>query len=319
MSIVIPVFNEKAVLSEFLQRLTAVAHSSKRHEFEFVFVDDGSTDGSDLLLADLQKRDSRLVVCRLSRNFGHQAALTAGMDIAKGDCVVTIDCDLQDPPEVIPEMLSKWEGGADVVYGRRTSRETDSFLKRGTATVYYRVLDRLTDEPIPRDVADFRLLSRRIVDVLSSLRESNPYLRGLVAWLGYQQSFVDYERDERFAGESKYTWRKMFRLATSGITSFTVEPLRLSYRFGLLISTLTLGYAFVMAILKLINPDHVVSGYVSLAVISLFLGGIQLFAIGLIGLYIGDTNQNVKHRPRYLIDYIHSGRAVDPLEGSVDQ
>lgn len=299
-SVVIPVFNEEQNLPKLHARLSKVlAQVSTDHEL--LFVNDGSTDRSLEVLRNLADASDNVRYLDLSRNFGHQLAATAGLDHADGDRIVIIDADLQDPPELIPEMLSKMDEGYDVVYARRKERKGEGLLKKGTAKLFYRLLDRITTVPIPLDTGDFRIISKRVQDVLRHMPEREKFLRGQIAWMGFRQTFVDYDRDGRHAGTSGYSWSKMLRFALDGITSFSDFPLKLATISGFVvsfISFLLMLYAlYSRFILKVYEP-----GWTSLMLSILFIGGIQLIAVGIIGEYIGRISNNVKQRPLYLIN-----------------
>jgi len=299
-SIVAPVFNEHAVLPAFAERLDAV-RAGLGEQTEVVYVDDGSTDASIELLRSLVERDPSVRVMSLSRNFGHQAAISAGLDAARGDGVVVIDADLQDPPEVITEMVARWREGNKVVYGVRNRREGERATKTLTARWFYRLLGRMSDTPVALDSGDFRLLDRQVVDALSTMREENRYLRGMVSWVGFRQCAVAYDREPRAAGATKFTWRRMFSFAVDGITSFSDRPLRLAIQLGALVTTSAFLYGLWVVIGKLVNPDRAVPGYTSLLVAVLFLGGVQLLSIGILGTYVGRTYRETKRRPLYVV------------------
>lgn len=306
-SIVIPVFNEEGNLATMHQRLTAVMRQMEVEEYEFLFVNDGSKDRSLSLLRALAAADEHVGFIDLSRNFGHQVAVTAGLEHAKGDCVVIIDCDLQDPPELIPELIAQMEQGYDVVYAKRRTRQGDSAMKRFTASLFYRLMSRMTNVNIPLDTGDFRVVSRRVVEVLRHMPEREKFLRGQIAWIGFGQASVEYDRDERLAGDTGYTYRKMIGLALDGITSFSDVPLKVASISGFLVSFIS----FVLMIYalwsrfvwKVYEP-----GWTSLMLSVLFIGGIQLIAIGIIGEYIGRIGNNVRQRPLYVIrEQSHKG------------
>ena len=301
-SIVIPVFNEELVLSAFMQRIQSVIEScSDNIEFELIFVDDGSSDDSRNLIRNRCAQDPRIVLICLSRNFGHQAAISAGMDYASGDAIITIDCDLQDPPELIPKLISTWLSGSDVVLAKRKSRAGETKTKIWFAHFFYRILSLISPTELSRDIADFRLLSREVVDVIKSLNESNPYFRGLVNWVGFRRVEVEYDRDARFAGHTKYTWRKMLKLATSGVTSFSEKPLYISSFAGLLVMASTTIAGLAAIVTKVLSPNSSVPGYITILISILFLGGLQLLSTGILGIYLGIVNQNSKSRPRYIV------------------
>jgi len=299
--VVSPVYCEQDCIETFYERLVAVLEPLDGIAFELLFVDDGSTDGSLDLLRKIGQQDKRVRVLALSRNFGHQLAITCGMDSARGDVVVVMDSDLQDPPEVIPRMLDQWRAGSKVVYGVRASRDGETRLKLATARAFYRLLNRLSDTPLPLDAGDFRLLDRQVINVLSELREENRYIRGLVSWLGFPQSAVVYERDARYAGKTKYSLAKMVKLAFDGITSFSQRPLRLAFTVG---SVLTLVAGFLAAyivVAKLAAPASSIPGFASLMCVVLFLGGFQLLFLGLLGEYVGRIYGETKRRPLYIV------------------
>ncbi len=301
-SVVVPVLNEELVLPFFLQRIQQVFDSCTDNvEFELLFVDDGSSDNSKNLIRKACLGNSRIFLISLSRNFGHQAAISAGMDYARGDAIITIDCDLQDPPELIPELIMAWLSGSDVVLAKRKSRAGETKTKIRTAHYFYRALSIISDTEISRDVADFRLLSREVVDALKSINESSPYFRGLVNWVGFSRVEIEYDRDARFAGDTKYTLRKMIKLALSGITSFSEKPLYISSVIGLFVMASTFIAASAQIVAKVLAPDKSVPGYVSLLLCILFLGGLQLFSTGILGIYLGFVSQNSKSRPRYIV------------------
>lgn len=303
LSIVVPVYFEELVIDAFYGRVVeALAPLAPEFELEFVFINDGSTDRSLELLLALRDRDPRVKVLQFSRNFGHQIAVTAGVDHATGDVVVIIDADLQDPPEVILDMLAKWREGYKVVYGVRSERKGENAFKLVTAKAFYRLMGRLSDVPIPLDTGDFRLMDRVVVDGLRTMREESRYIRGMVSWLGFRQCGVTYARDPRFAGKTKYTLHKMIRFAFNGITSFSEKPLILAGWLGLLVTAG--GFLSLLWIIagKLLRPESVVSGWASLMGIVLFFGGIQLLSLGILGQYIGRIYREVKRRPLYVLE-----------------
>ncbi len=317
---VVPVYNEREVLPAFHDRIMAVLESLQI-SIQLLYVDDGSNDGSSEWLAEKQNEDDCVGVLRLSRNFGKEAAMSAGFDHAEGDAVVVIDADLQDPPELIPTLVEHWRAGYDVVYATRESRDGEQWLKRHSASLFYRVMDRLSDVPIPRDTGDFRLLSRRAVDALAKLREQHRYMKGLYAWIGYPQKAVPYARDARSLGRSKWSYWRLWNHALEGITSFSAAPLKLATWLGMFTSILAFGYGlfFLLRTLFLGNP---VPGYPSLIVIMLFLGGVQLVCLGIIGEYLARTYNESKGRQLYFVmDYRPSGdlpRRVSPKKETDD-
>lgn len=308
-SIVVPVFNEEKVLREFHKR---TAQALSVHRFEILFVNDGSTDGSWEIIQDLTKADARVAGLSLSRNFGHQAALTAGLEHAQGDAVVLMDADLQDPPEVIPGMIQKWQAGYDVVYGIRSKRKGESLFKKFTASVFYRIFRGATSVPVSLEAGDFRLLSRKVVDVLNQTPERIRFLRALTSWVGFNQTAVPYVRDPRFAGKSKYPLFKMLKFAFDGLTSFSSLPLQLASYLGFAVTTV----AFLVALYSLyvrLFTQTAVRGWTSLLIVVIFLGGVQLLMIGIIGEYIGRIYEEVKRRPLYLLKEKVGARQERPV------
>lgn len=300
LSIIVPCFNEEQVIRETNRRLLATAEQTGM-AFELLYVDDGSMDGTAEILRQLNAEDARVKVLRLSRNFGHQFAITAGLEYASGDAVVLIDADLQDPPEVILQMLERWsEGCWDVVYGTRIDREGESLWKLATAKLFYRVINSLSDVPIPLDTGDFRLMDRKVVDALRSMPERDRFLRGMVSWLGFRQLALPYHRSARFAGTTKYPMKKMLRFAMDGILSFSVVPLRIATMVGLTASVMALIGCFAALGIRLWT-HHWVVGWTSLLLAGLFMGGVQLVCLGVVGEYVGRTYWESKKRPLYLI------------------
>jgi glycosyltransferase involved in cell wall biosynthesis len=312
-SIVIPVFNEEDVLPVFLERL-ASACSRLDFPFEWVFVDDGSDDGTGAKLAAARRGNDHVGVLRLSRNFGKEVAISAGLQQAVGDAVVIIDADLQDPPELIPALVAHWLEGFDNVFARRTDRGGDGPFKRWTAHAFYRLLGRVTNIEVPADAGDFRLLDRRAVDAILQFREQHRFMKGLYAWVGYRAIAVPYERDPRAGGATKWSYRRLWNLAIDGITSFTVAPLKLASLFGLAVAVLALVYGAIVIVKTLLFGDHV-QGYPSLMVVVLFLGGIQLLFLGIVGEYLGRVFNEVKGRPLYLVDELHPSRFARERSG----
>ena len=304
LSVVVPVRNEEAVLAEFHRRLIA-AIEDVPGGFEVVYVDDGSTDGTPLILRQLRALDARIGTVRLSRNFGKEQAMSAGLHQARGAATVVIDADLQDPPELIAAMLDEWRRGADVVNMRRRNRAGENWLKRATAYAFYRVMNRLSDVPIPVDTGDFRLLSRRALDALNSLPERNRVMKGLFAWIGFRQRSIDYDRDPRAAGSSKWRYWKLWNLALEGITGFSIAPLKVATYVGFLTALSAFVYAAFVLVKTLLLGDPV-PGFPTLIVVISFLGGLQLMAIGVLGEYVGRLFVEAKNRPLYLVEEMHS-------------
>ena len=299
LSVVVPCYNEEEVLPSTHERLLRLLESRYPGAFEIIYVDDGSRDRTSALLRVLQRGSPGVRVVIFSRNFGHQLAVSAGIDQARGDAVVLIDADLQDPPEVIPAMVERWEAGVDVVYGVRSARLGETAFKRWTAKAFYRVLNRLSDVAIPQDTGDFRLMDRRVVDVLRSMPEGDRFIRGMVAWAGFRQEGLSYQRDPRFAGETKYSFRKMVRFAVDGMVSFSIRPLRLATWLGFGAAGIALlGVAY--AVLARLLTDQWVPGWAALFVAILFVGGVQLIALGVIGEYVGRLFMQSKARPMYV-------------------
>jgi dolichol-phosphate mannosyltransferase len=299
LSVVVPVYNEELVIAEFVARAQTVL-KNLGCSYELIFVNDGSKDKTLDILKTEKNKHANIRIISLSRNFGHQAALTAGTDHAKGDAVVIIDSDLQDPPELIPELVKKWQEGFDIVDARRKRRMGETIFKTWTAKVFYRLLQKLSNVEIPVDVGDYRLLSRRALEALVKLRESHRYVRGLVAWLGFPRTSVEYVRDKRFAGETKYPLIKMLRFSLDGITSFSILPLRMASYLGFTIALLSLLYVPYAIYVKYISKTAVL-GWTTVIIAIFFLGGIQLFCIGILGEYIGIIHEESKKRPLYLI------------------
>ncbi|MEN6326636.1 MAG: glycosyltransferase family 2 protein [Syntrophomonas sp.] len=298
-SVVVPMFNESENIETLHKRLTKVLGEINR-SYEVICVNDGSRDDTLSKLKDLNKRDPAFKVVDLSRNFGKEIALSAGLDFSRGEVVVPIDADLQDPPELIKEMLDKWQEGYDVVYAVRSQRDGESWFKKWTAARFYRIIGRISPINIPGNTGDFRLMSRQAVDALSELRETHRFMKGLFGWIGFRQTGIMYRRDARYAGKTKWNYGKLWSLALEGITSFSFVPLQLSMYFGLFVAFISFLYGIYFTIKTLLfgNP---VPGYPSLIVIMLFLGGIQLFTIGILGEYIGRIYTESKRRPLYLI------------------
>ena len=303
LTIVVPAFNEAAVLEAFHQRLGAVLDTLAL-DSAVLYVDDGSTDGTWPVIETLLAGDRRVCALKLSRNFGKEAALTAGLDHVTDGAAVVIDADLQDPPELIPELVEQWRAGFDVVYATRSARAGETRLKRLTAAGFYRAMERLSDTPLPRDTGDFRLLSRRALNALSRLRERQRFMKGLFAWIGYRQTAVRYQRDPRHGGRTKWNYWRLTQLAIEGITSFSNAPLRLATWVGLGSSLLAFVYGLWVLTKVLIWGDPV-RGYPTLMLVILFLGGVQLLALGVIGEYLGRSYAESKQRPLYFVEEEH--------------
>lgn len=298
-SLVIPVYNEAELLEDLCLRLTKVWQGMDG-DYELIFVDDGSTDNSFVKMKELWERDKRIKIVKLSRNFGHQIAITAGLEIASGNAIMLMDADLQDPPEMLPKFIEKWSQGYDVVYGIRKRRKENIF-KKAAYTIFYRLLKKISSTDIPIDSGDFCLMDRRVVSLLRRMPERNRFVRGIRSWIGLKQTGLEYERDRRFRGEAKYTFGKLLKLAVDGILSFSFMPLRLATYFGLFISLTSFLSALFLVILKLWR-NIPLKGWTSTVVIILFLGGVQLVSLGVIGEYIGRIYDEVKQRPLYVIE-----------------
>ncbi len=307
LSVVVPLYNEAGIVPQLLERIGIVVERLRsEYDYEIVLVNDGSTDGTAAAIRREMERRPHVVLVNLSRNFGHQLAATAGLEIAAGDAVVLMDGDLQDPPELIETFLRRWREGYDVVYAVRRTRPGESRFKLFTARLFYRIIKRLTRIAIPLDAGDFRLMSRRVVDALRRSPERNRFLRGMVSWVGFNQTAIEYDRDVRYAGSTKYPLAKMMRFAMDGITSFSDIPLRFASYFGFTVSAIAFIYALIVIGFKLfsLNPPAYTPGWASTIVAVLFLGGVQLMSLGILGEYLGRVYDEVKGRPLYLISEI---------------
>ena len=300
LTVIVPAYNEAAVLETFHERLMRVLEGLPL-DGDVLYVDDGSADRTWDIIESLARRDPRAGALRLSRNFGKEAAMTAGLDEAEADAVVVIDADLQDPPELIPALVEQWRAGYDVVYATRSARAEETRFKRFTSAAFYRAMERLSDTPVPRDTGDFRLLSRRALDALRQLRERQRFMKGLFAWIGYRQTAVHYDRDPRHAGQTKWNYWRLTQLAVEGITSFSTAPLRLATWTGLIASLLAFAYGLWVLTKALLFGDPV-RGYPTLMLVILFLGGVQLLALGVIGEYLGRNYAESKQRPLYFVE-----------------
>ena len=314
-SVVVPLYNEDLVIKESYRRIKEVMDSIKE-SYEIIFMNDGSTDGTRDKVEKICSNDQKIKLVNFSRNFGHQAAITAGMDLAQGAAIIVIDADLQDPPEVIPKMIEKWKDGYEVVYGKRIKRQGDSFLKKFTAKVFYRLLKSMTSIDIPVDTGDFRLIDKKVCDALTSLPERNRYVRGLVSWVGYKQTFVEISRQERFAGETKYSIKKMMKLAFDGITSFSYKPLAIAGYFGGL--TFFVGLILLMGVVikNVINNTSILN--IGLVIsINLVMFGLVFTSIGIMGEYIGRIFDESKARPNYIIASTVNCNKADKAEAEI--
>lgn len=318
LSVVVPLYNEEGNVSMLVERIVGIAERLPgRPSYEIVLVNDGSRDATLSAIRDEMRRRPNIVLVNLSRNFGHQLAATAGLDVAAGDAVVLMDGDLQDPPELIEQFMERWRQGYDVVYAVRRTRKGESAFKLFTARVFYRTIKRMTNVSIPVDTGDFRLMSRRVVDALKRSRERHRFLRGMVSWVGYNQTGIEYDREERHSGVTKYPLRRMLKFAVDGITSFSDVPLRFASYLGFFVSTAAFIYALVIISFKLLHfgtPEYT-RGWASTMVVILFLGGVQLIGIGILGEYLGRIYDEVKARPLYLIADIE--RSASPRDAVV--
>ena len=303
-TILIPAYNEQEVLTPLLERLGKLAHDNPRYAFEFLFINDGSRDKTLEIIKERATKDARISYINLSRNFGKEIAMIAGLDNVKSDAVVIIDADLQDPPELIPKMIELWEQGYDDVYARRKSRSGETWLKKMTSEVFYKLLQKSTNIPIQRDTGDFRLLDKRCVEALVQFRESQRYTKGMFSWIGYKKKEIEYDRDPRAAGETKWNYLKLINLAIDGITSFTTAPLRISSVLGILVSLAAFIYIVYLVIRTILHGTDL-AGYPSMMAVILFLGGVQLLSLGIIGEYIGRIFNESKQRPLYFIEEYH--------------
>ena len=306
-SILIPAYNEEAVLGKLYTRLSALADTQKGYNFEFLFVNDGSKDKTLEVIKDFAEKDTRVSYVNLSRNFGKEIGMIAGLDHVQGDATVIIDADLQDPPELIPQMIELWEEGYDDVYAKRKSREGETWFKKATSRLYYKTLQNLTHIPIQKDTGDFRLLDRRVVEALKQFRESQRNTKAMFSWVGFHKKEILYDRDPRAAGETKWNYLKLVELAIDGITSFTTAPLRISTYAGLAVSVFTFLY-LVYLVIRTVFFGTDLAGYPSMMAVILFLGGVQLLSLGVIGEYIGRIFNESKQRPLYLIEEYHDGK-----------
>jgi len=303
-SLLIPVYNEQEVLRHLYERISKLAGETPHYDFEFLFVNDGSRDNTLEMIKKYAEEDSRISYVNLSRNFGKETAMIAGLDHVTGDATVIIDADLQDPPELVPRMISYWEDGYDDVYARRKSRAGESWFKKATSEVFYKLLQKSTSIPIQQDTGDFRLLSRRCVEALKQFRESQRYTKGMFSWIGYKKKEILYDRDARAAGETKWNYAKLTNFAIDGITSFTTAPLRISSVLGVIVSFVAFIYILYLVIRTMFFGTDL-AGYPSMMAVILFLGGIQLLSLGVIGEYIGRIFNETKNRPLYLIEEYH--------------
>jgi glycosyltransferase involved in cell wall biosynthesis len=307
-SILIPAYNEQAVLEKLFTRLANLANDTKDYDFEFLFVNDGSRDKTLEIIKDYADKDDRVAYVNFSRNFGKEIGMIAGLDHVTGDATVIIDADLQDPPELIPKMIELWEQGYDDVYAKRRTREGESWLKKLTSKQFYNILQKFSNVPIQKDTGDFRLLDRRAVEALKQFRESERYTKGMFSWIGFNKKEILYDRDPRAAGETKWNYLKLINLAVDGITSFTTAPLRMSTILGFLVSIITFVYLVVLVVRTIFFGTDLV-GYPSMMAVILFLGGVQLLSLGIIGEYVGKIFNETKNRPLYIVEEYHATTA----------
>lgn len=309
-TIIIPAYNEEEALPLLYNRLTKVIDSIKNYEFEMLFVNDGSKDKTISLIKEFRAKDSRISYVDFSRNFGKEVAMIAGLDYAKGDCVIFMDADLQDPPELIPELIKYWEEGYDDVYARRRSRKGETFLKKFTSKLYYKVLQKLTRVPIQRDTGDFRLLDRRCVNALRQLRETQRCSKSMFSWIGYNKKEVLFDRDPRIAGKTKWNYKKLVDLAIDGITSFTTSPLRIS-TYLTIPTFLMLFVYFIYVIVKCVTQHVAIQAFQATILLILFFAGVQILLIGIMGEYLGRIFNETKHRPLYFINEYNDVRETN--------
>ena len=304
-SVLIPAYNEEEVLDMLYERLGKLARDNDTYDFEFLFVNDGSRDRTLEIIKNYALTDDRIAYINLSRNFGKETAMLAGFDYVKGDAMVIIDADLQDPPELIPQMIHFWEQGYDDVFARRRSRAGESFIKKKTSAWYYKMLQSSTNIPVQVDTGDFRLLDRRCIEALKKFRESERYTKGMFSWIGYRKKEILYDRDPRAAGETKWNYAKLFNLAIDGITSFTTAPLRITSFMGAVVSFVAFMYIAYLIIRTVFFGIDTGAGYASTMAVILFLGGVQLLSLGVIGEYIARIFNETKQRPLYFVEEYH--------------
>lgn len=301
-SIVIPAYNEEEVLNKLIERLAILINNTPKYEFEVIFVNDGSKDKTLEILEEIAQKEKRLKILSFSRNFGHQAAVTAGIKYVTGDAVVIIDADLQDPPELIPQMIELWEQGNEVIYGKRKKRKGESAFKLLSAKMFYKTLNTLSDVEIPKDTGDFRLVDRKVINVINQMPEHNKFLRGLFSWVGFKQYAFEYERQERKAGKTKYPFKKMKKLASDGIISFSTKPLKMLGGIGILSIIISIGILIYSLISYALKLNNLAPGWTSIMVTVTFLGGIQLLSVWIMSEYIARIYDETKQRPEYIID-----------------
>ena len=301
-SIIIPCYNEEDVLISLYDRINDVSKKLANYECEFIFINDGSKDKTEYIIEELNKKDNRVKLFSFSRNFGHQAAVSCGIHHADGDIAVIIDADLQDPPEIIPDMVKEYEvTKTPIIYGKRVSRKGESFFKKLTASIFYRLINFLSEVKFHVDTGDFGLINKNVIEAYKSFNENPKYIRGLIIWTGFEQKPFEYERDVRAAGHTKYTLKKMLRLAITGILSFSVRPLRISLFFGILSILIAIVFSIRVFYLYLFNPEVLVKGWASIIITILFIGGVQLISLSVISEYLANIFNETKKRPEYII------------------
>jgi len=308
-SLLIPAYNEQEVLEHLYHRIGKLANDNKSYDFEFMFVNDGSRDRTLEIIKGYARSDNRVAYVDLSRNFGKEIAMIAGLDHVTGDATVIIDADLQDPPELIPKMIKFWEQGFEDVYAKRNSREGETWFKKVSSSWFYKILQKTTRIPIQIDTGDFRLLDRKCVTALQQIRESQRYTKGMFSWIGFKKKEITYDRDPRVAGETKWNYSKLINFAIDGITSFTTAPLRISSMLGFIVSIVAFIFIIIVIVKTIIFNDPV-AGYPSLMAVVLFLGGLQLLSLGIIGEYIGRIFNETKDRPLYFVEEYHNDKSV---------
>jgi dolichol-phosphate mannosyltransferase len=301
---IVPVFNEEKCINKFYKELTSVIKTTPKYRFKIIFVNDGSTDTSDEILESIFRKAKNVSVINLSRNFGHQVAITAGLDHVNSDAAIIIDADLQDPPKVAMKLISKWESGFEVVYAKRRNRK-DSFIKRNTAYIFYRFLKIFSTINIPNDTGDFRLVDKKVINSIQKFREQNRYMRGLFTYVGFKQTAILYDRDKRYSGTTHYTFSKMLSLAFNGITGFSTVPLKMIAQIGFLVSFLSFIGIIYAIVMRIFFPEVTVTGWTLMIISILFMGGIQMFTLGIVGIYIGKIYTEVQNRPLYLVSSIN--------------
>lgn len=307
-SYVFPIYNETGNINLLYQTMDSLLASNKQYDYELVFINDGSKDNSLELLVALQKKDPRVTVINFARNFGHQIAVTAGLDQAKGDAVIIMDSDMQDPPAVSFELLAKWEEGYDVVYAQRRTRK-DTFFKKLTADMFYRTLQKLAEIDIPRNTGDFRLIDRKVVNELKKFKEHHRFLRGMVSYVGFKQIAVQFDRDERHAGETGYPLKKMLKFAADGIFSFSTAPLKFIRNFGFIIAALAFLGILYAIFMRIFFPEVTIEGWTFIVISILFMGGVQLIMLGVLGSYIGRIYTEAQNRPLYMVEKVYTHHA----------